>query len=83
MGVAAGLFGGFVHGDGAALRVGVEEEERLEVVFDAFADHVFPPGANLQKTDDGQQVLFGSPSPFWASAAPESCLLHTEEETVD
>lgn len=69
VGVAAVLFGGFVYGDGAALRVGVEQEERLEVIFDAFADHVFPPGANLQKTDDGQQDFFGSPSPFWASSA--------------
>lgn len=53
-GVAAGLFVGVVCGDGAAVRVGVEQEERLEVVLDAFADHVFPPGANLQQTDEGQ-----------------------------
>lgn len=55
MGGAAGLLGGFVYGDGAAVRVGVEQEQRLEVIFDAFADHVFPPGANLQETDDGQR----------------------------
>lgn len=61
VGVAAVLFGGFVYGDGAALRVGVEQEERLEVISDAFADHVFPPGANLQETDDGQQGLFWQP----------------------
>lgn len=47
--VAAVLFGGIFGGDGAAVRFGVEEEERLEVFFDAFADHVFPPGADLQR----------------------------------
>lgn len=47
--VAAVLFGGIFSGDGAAVRFGVEEEERLEVFFDAFADHIFPPGADLQR----------------------------------
>lgn len=56
MGVAALLL---VHGNGAAVRVGIEQEERLEVVFDAFADHIFPPGADLQQTGDGQQVFWG------------------------
>lgn len=62
MGVAAVLFGGVVYSNGTAVRVGVEQEERLEVIFDAFADHVFPPGANLQKTDDGQQVFLATKS---------------------
>lgn len=43
------LLGDIFRGDGAAVRVGVEEEERLEVIFDALADHVFPPGADLQQ----------------------------------
>lgn len=43
------------------------------MIFDAFADHVFPPGANLQQTDDGQQVFFGNQRAFWdSSAAPVS-----------
>lgn len=50
VGVAAGRLVGVVHGDGAALRVGVEEQQRLEVIFDAFADHVLPAGADLQQT---------------------------------
>lgn len=42
-----------VSGDSAAIRVGVKEQERLEVIFDAFADNVFPPGADLpQKTEE-------------------------------
>lgn len=60
MGVAAVLFVGVVYDNGAAVRVGVEQEERLEVIFDAFADHIFPPGANLQQTDDGQQVFLAT-----------------------
>lgn len=35
--------------DGTPIRVGVKKEKRLEVTFDAFADHIFPPGANLQQ----------------------------------
>lgn len=50
VGVAAGLLVGVIHGDGAALRVGVEQQQRLEVIFDAFADHVLPAGADLQQT---------------------------------
>lgn len=63
MGVAAVLFVGVIYGDGAAVRVGVEQEERLEVIFDAFADHVFPPGANLQQRDNGQQVFLATTVP--------------------
>lgn len=84
VGVAAVLFVGVVYGDGAAVRVGVEQEERLEVIFDAFADHVFPPGANLQQTDDGQQVFLatrapsGTPLQYWCLPRLHS----TKEEQV-
>lgn len=84
MGVAAVLFGGVVDGDGAAVWVGVEQEERLEVFFDAFADHVFPPGANLQKTDDGQQVFLANtvPSGTPLQSPCLSCLQGTKEGDV-
>lgn len=46
---AAVLFQGIFRGDGATFGVGVEEEERLEMFFETLADHIFPPGANLQQ----------------------------------
>lgn len=76
MGVAAGLLGGFVYGDGAAVRVGVEQEQRLEVIFDAFADHVFPPGANLQETDDGQRGGGGGWQPDSSAVPVSACERH-------
>lgn len=47
--LAAVLFQGIFRGDGAAIRIGVEEKERLEMFFHTLADHIFPPGANLQQ----------------------------------
>lgn len=46
---AAVLFQGIFRRDGATFGVGVEEEERLEMLFETLADHIFPPGANLQQ----------------------------------
>lgn len=36
-------------GNGRALGVGVEEEQRLEAAPDALGDHVFPPRPHLAK----------------------------------
>lgn len=47
--MAAVLARGVFCCDGTAVRVGVEEQERLEMTFDAFGDHVFPPGADLKQ----------------------------------
>ena len=45
-----------VHGDGTAVGVGVEEEQWLEVTFDALSDHVLPPGADLTRRVKTQQA---------------------------
>lgn len=52
------------------------------MIFDAFADHVFPPGANLQQTDDGQQVFLATRVPS-GTPLQYRCLSHlpgTKEE---
>lgn len=68
MRLTAVLFHSVLHHDCAAVWVGVEEEERLEVIFDTFADHVFPPGANLlQKTQTMLSKEHGILSPRHAS----------------
>lgn len=46
---AAVLFWSIICGDSTPVWVGIKEEERLEVTFDTFGDHVFPPGADLQQ----------------------------------
>lgn len=54
--LAAVLSWGIICSDSAPIGVGVKEEERLEVTFDTFADHIFPPGADLQQKDKGKPV---------------------------
>lgn len=58
--LAAVLSWGIVCGDSTAIRVGVKKEKRLEVIFNTFADHIFPPGADLQKDKEkaGQSTLY-------------------------
>lgn len=47
--LAAGLSRDVFCVNGTTIGVGVKKEERLEVTFYTFADHIFPPGANLQR----------------------------------
>ena len=48
-GLAAVWSRGIVCGDRTPIGVSVKQKERLEVTFDTFADHIFPPGADLQQ----------------------------------
>ena len=49
-GAHGGVAGGVLAGDVGALRVGVEDEQRLVVAADTLGRHVFPLGADLQHT---------------------------------
>ncbi len=60
MRLAVVLFRGIVCSDRTSVWIGVKEEERLEVIFDTFADHIFPPGADLQQKTEGREQLVGA-----------------------
>lgn len=45
-----GLSGGVLIGHCGTIRVGIEQEEWLEVAPDTFRCHIFPLGANLENT---------------------------------
>lgn len=56
VGLGAGLSRDIFCVNGTTIRVGVKKEERLEVTFDTFANHIFPLGANLQRNTKGKVV---------------------------
>ena len=48
-GAGGSLLGGVIGDNGAPIRVGVEQQQRLEVAFNALSHHVLPPGAHLTR----------------------------------